>query len=55
MPVPDYESLMFPLLRGLADGAEHHARDLREKLATEMKLTANELAERRKQYAPQGA
>ena len=33
MPVPDYESLMLPLLRALADGAEYPVRDLRERLA----------------------
>lgn len=39
MSVPDYESLMLPLLRALEDGAEHAVRDLREKLAIELKLS----------------
>lgn len=45
MPVPDYESLNLPLLRALADGAEHHVRDLRTKLAADLKLTESDLAE----------
>lgn len=39
MSVPDYESLMLPLLRAIQDGAEHPLRELREKLATELQLT----------------
>jgi restriction system protein len=39
MAVPDYESLMLPLLQGLADGKEHANRDLREALAKELGLT----------------
>lgn len=39
MAVPDYESLMLPLLMALADGHEHAVRDLREKLAIELQLS----------------
>jgi restriction system protein len=45
MPVPDYESFMLPLLRAVADGGEHHVRDVRDRLAAEFKLTAAERAE----------
>jgi restriction system protein len=45
MPVPDYETFMLPMLRSLADGAEHHVRDIREKLAAEFKLTSADRAE----------
>lgn len=33
MPIPDYETLMRPLLEVFADGAEHPFRDIKEKLA----------------------
>lgn len=33
MPVPDYQSLMLPLLEALADGSEHGLRELREQIA----------------------
>lgn len=46
MPVPTYEAFMLPLLRQLADGAEHQVRDVRERLATEFKLTPADRAER---------
>lgn len=39
MAVPDYESLMLPLMMGLADGAEHAIRDLREELGKQLGLT----------------
>ena len=40
MPVPDYQSLMLPLLEGLADGKEHPLADLREEIALRLGLTA---------------
>lgn len=46
MPVPTYEAFMLPLLRQIADGAEHQVRDVRERLATEFKLTPADRAER---------
>ncbi len=45
MPVPDYETFMLPLLRAVADGADHHVRDVRETLAAEFKLTPADRAE----------
>lgn len=45
MPVPDYESLMLPLLRTLQDGGEHAIRDLRERIAADLKLTDADRAE----------
>ncbi|ABS25292.1 restriction endonuclease [Anaeromyxobacter sp. Fw109-5] len=45
MPVPDYESFMLPLLRAVGDGDEHHVRDVRDRLAAEFNLTAQERAE----------
>jgi restriction system protein len=50
MPIPDYQSLMLPLLRHLADGEEHSLRDLTDCLAEECSLTDAE----RKELLPSG-
>lgn len=50
MPIPDYQSLMLPLLRRLGDGAEHSLRDLITHLAEEFALTDAE----RKELLPSG-
>jgi restriction system protein len=42
MPIPDYQTLMLPLLRIAADGHEHRFRDVVEQLATEFRLTDEE-------------
>jgi restriction system protein len=36
MPVPDYQSLMLPLLEALGDGHEHGLRELREEIAEKL-------------------
>jgi restriction system protein len=46
MPIPDYQSLMLPLLQLLKDRREHPVSDLRQQMATELALTDEELAER---------
>lgn len=43
--IPDYQSLMLPLLRLVADGQEHNYRDLIESLAIEFKVTDEERKE----------
>lgn len=42
MPIPDYETLMLPLLRLAADGDEHRIGDAVDKLAREFNLTDEE-------------
>ncbi len=42
MPIPDYQTLMLPLLRILSDGNEHLLRDAVQQLADEFKLTEEE-------------
>lgn len=42
MPIPDYETIMLPLLRSVADGGEYSMRDLIDTLATEFGLTDEE-------------
>ena len=43
--IPDYQSLMLPLLRLVSDGLEHKYRDLIENLATEFHVTDDERKE----------
>lgn len=39
MPIPDFESLLLPVLRLASDGAEHSMAEMRERIASEFKLT----------------
>ncbi len=45
MAVPDFQSLMLPLLRIAGDGKEHSLSDVRERLGAEFKLTQAEREE----------
>lgn len=45
MSIPDYQSVMLPLLRFVSDGAEHRFRDAIVQLANEFKLDPVELNE----------
>lgn len=45
MAIPDFQTLMLPLLRALSDGEEHRFRDSVEALAEEFDLTEAERAE----------
>jgi restriction endonuclease Mrr len=42
MPIPDFQSLMLPLLHHFADGEEHAKQETLEALAGVMQLTAAE-------------
>lgn len=42
MPIPDYQTLMLPVLRDLADGNEHLFRDVIDRLALEYDLSSEE-------------
>jgi restriction system protein len=42
MPIPDYQTLMLPVLRAVADDQEHRFRDVVETLANEYQLTDEE-------------
>lgn len=39
MAIPDYQSLMLPLLDALADGKEHRLQDLRDTIASRLHIT----------------
>ena len=45
MPVPDFQSLMLPVLRALADGKDTPVRDVRERVASAEGLTDKDLRE----------
>ena len=45
MAIPDYESLMLPLLKQLADGSVRVLKDVIAALADECQLTAEERAQ----------
>ena len=45
MAIPDYQTLMLPLLRLASDASEHRFRDAIERLAAEFKITDAERAE----------
>ena len=46
VPIPDFQTLMRPLLVAVEDGGEHSTRQIREHLAEELALSEDELAER---------
>jgi len=50
MAIPDYQSIMLPLLKYLADGKERHIRETIEALAQKLNLTTEE----RKEVLPSG-
>ncbi|MGD9614089.1 MAG: winged helix-turn-helix domain-containing protein [Alphaproteobacteria bacterium] len=50
MAIPDYQTLMLPVLKAAADGSEHRIRDVIESLADEFHLIENE----RRQLLPSG-
>ena len=45
MPIPDYQSIMLPLLKDVADKKEHKLRDLIEELSAQFTLTEEEREE----------
>jgi restriction system protein len=50
MPIPDYQSLMRPLLAFASDGSEKNINDAIKGIANQLKLTAEE----RSQLLPSG-
>jgi restriction system protein len=46
MPIPDYQSLMLPVLRLVEDGRAHPVSEMRQRIAGQLGLTEEELAER---------
>ncbi|MBN2734459.1 MAG: restriction endonuclease [Methanomicrobiaceae archaeon] len=46
MPVPDYQTLMLPVLKCVSDGQEHASKELRQKISKTLQLSDEDLAER---------
>jgi restriction system protein len=46
VPIPDYQSLLLPVLQVSADGKEHSTIELRDRIATQLGLTFEDLAEK---------
>jgi restriction system protein len=46
MPIPDYQSLMLPFLRLAGDRKEHSLAEIRQRIAAEINLSEQELADR---------
>jgi restriction system protein len=51
MPIPDFQALMLPIMKVAEDGAEHTARELRQRIGDDLGLTDAE----RKELLPSGA
>jgi restriction system protein len=45
MPIPDYQSLMLPVLRLAGDRKEHSLAEFRQRIAAEFNLSEDELVE----------
>lgn len=45
MSIPDYQTAMLPVLRRLAEGGEHTAREIADELSTELGLSEDEVTE----------
>src|ERR1039457_69336 len=48
MPIPDFQSLMLPVLRFVSDGKDHSTAEMRERIAGDLKLTPDELGQKLK-------
>ncbi len=42
MPIPDFQSIMLPLLKSINDGQEHHLSEIIDQLSSEFKLSEEE-------------
>ena len=51
MPIPDPQTLLLPVLKVLADGAEHHVEEIRECVKNQFGVTPSELAQKNKRGA----
>ena len=48
MPIPDYQTMLLPVLQVVADGADHPVNEMRDRVAGRFKLTRAELAKKQK-------
>lgn len=50
VPIPDFQTIMLPLLRHIVDGKEHTIKEITEAMADHFQLTEEE----RNQFLPSG-
>lgn len=43
MPIPDPQTLLLPVLQEMADGAEHQAKEIQERMQVKFQITSDEL------------
>jgi len=48
MPIPDPQTLLLPVLKVLADGAEHEVEEIRERMTNQFGVTPSEIAQKNK-------
>lgn len=48
MSIPDPQTLLLPVLKVLADGAEHKVEEIRERMKNQFDVTPSELAQKNK-------
>jgi restriction system protein len=48
MPIPDPQTLLLPVLKVLADGAEHTVEEIRERMKNQFNVTPSELTQKNK-------
>jgi restriction system protein len=44
MPIPHLQALLFPVLEELADGAEHQAKEIQDRMKVKFEITSDEFS-----------
>lgn len=52
MPIPDAQTLLLPVLQEMADGAEHQAKEIQERMKVKFEITSDELLLKHKNGMP---
>jgi len=52
MPIPDPQTLLLPVLQAMADGAEHQAKEIQERMKVKFEITSDELLLKHKNGMP---
>jgi len=52
MPIPDPQTLLLPVLKVLADGAEHQVEEIRDRMRIQFSVTPSEFPQKNKTGTP---
>jgi restriction system protein len=52
MSIPDPQTLLLPVLQAMTDGAEHEAKEIRERMKVKFEITSDELLLKHKNGIP---